>query len=214
MEFRLIYDGWLPPVSQRDTRNKEKHDIRKVFARQLQVLWETHPTLLRDSRKRHDADAADASGTTTSIGRLSGISGRVMYYRHQGPIVSTRSGRRFIPLITEASGVGCALDILFLRRDQPGALIKSGGDIDNRIKVLFDALKMPANDSEVYGDAKDDPDPFYCLMEDDRLITDVRITTDRLLVPTANGEHLNSVRLVIRVRTVLLDPGNLGALSF
>jgi hypothetical protein len=37
----------------------------------------------------------------------------------------------------------CSIDILFLHRDAPGRIVRSGGDIDNRIKVLFDALRVP-----------------------------------------------------------------------
>ena len=60
-------------------------------------------------------------------------------------------GFRWSPLIDERYGLACALDILFLRRDEPGNVIKSGGDIDNRLKVLFDALRTPANQSEIAG---------------------------------------------------------------
>lgn len=72
----------------------------------------------------------------------------------------------------------CALDVLFLRRDGPGSLIKSGGDIDNRLKVLFDALKLPRPgefDSTV--PPAPDEDPFFCLVEDDTLITEIKVTT-------------------------------------
>jgi hypothetical protein len=75
-----------------------------------------------------------------------------MYFVYPLPTVFRRMDRSFLPLINEATGVGCSLDILFLRRDPPGALIRSGGDIDNRVKVLFDALRMPRNDKEVHGD--------------------------------------------------------------
>jgi hypothetical protein len=34
------------------------------------------------------------------------------------------------------------LNILFLRADIPGKVVQSG-DIDNRLKTLFDALRMP-----------------------------------------------------------------------
>lgn len=119
-----------------------------------------------------------------------------------------------MPLITEDHGIGCGLDILFLRRDKPGGIVNIGGDIDNRIKVLFDALRIPSSDSEVVGLPSDDPDPFYCLLEDDKLITDVRITTDRLLTaPTAQG-YESDVRLIIHVRTIILDTGSLIALTF
>ena len=49
-----------------------------------------------------------------------------------------RNGYRFVPLVREENGFSCSLDITFLRRDNVGSLIRNGGDIDNRIKVLFD----------------------------------------------------------------------------
>jgi len=211
VEFRLVYDGWLPPESSRDTRSAEKHAIRRVFAAQLRVLWETHPRLRRDTQHGGHSPTAWTQGQ----GNLMEGEGGRTYYIQRLPTVSTRLGRRFVPLIAEANGVGCALDILFLRRDPPGALIKSGGDLDNRIKVLFDALRMPGNDTEVHGALVDEPDPFYCLLEDDRLIVDLKVTTDRLLTPqTTPADHAHNVHLVIHVKTIVIDPGNLEAVSF
>jgi hypothetical protein len=111
------------------------------------------------------------------------------------------SGYKFVPLISNHLKLSCGLDILFLRRDMPGVpLIHSGGDLDNRLKVLFDALRVLA-EHEVAGAQKDaDEEPyFYCLMEDDALITDVAVTTDTLLTAYETG-HENDVHLVIKVR--------------
>lgn|SRR2546425_4871760 len=122
----------------------------------------------------------------------------------------TRCGFRFVPLVRKDSAFSCSLDILFLRRDNPGNLVCSGGDIDNRIKVLFDALRIIDNRSEL-GTANPIPapgeDPFFCLLEDDNLITDVKITTDRLLVPVQSEENIHDVELVIHVK--LTAPGAL-----
>ena len=111
-----------------------------------------------------------------------------------------------LPLITERLALACSLDILFLRRDEPGKIIQSGGDIDNRIKVLFDALRIPRDCNEVAGFSPDaDEDPLYCLLEDDTLINEVRVNTDRLLLPMEDGESENDVMLVIHVRTIVTD---------
>ena len=115
----------------------------------------------------------------------------------------TKCGYRFVPLISTTGGFTCSLDILFLRRDNPGNLITDGGDIDNRIKTLFDGLKMPTTIPELGGYDVPAPgeNPFFCLLEDDSLITKVAVTTDRLLIPldTNAGERLNDVHLVIHV---------------
>jgi hypothetical protein len=62
--------------------------------------------------------------------------------------------------------LACGLDILFLRRDMPGVpLIHSGGDIDNRLKTLFDALKIPESCAEIENYTKEaDEDPFFVLL--------------------------------------------------
>ena len=118
----------------------------------------------------------------------------------------TKFGYRFVPLISKEFGIACSLDILFLRRDGPGNLIRSGGDIDNRIKVLFDALTVPTYNEQVHGmPPEKGEDPFFCLLEDDNLITDVKVTTDRLLLPAKEDEHIHDVHLTLHVVTKIID---------
>jgi hypothetical protein len=116
----------------------------------------------------------------------------------------SRSGHKFVPLVEKRLGMACALDILFLRRDNPGDLIKNGGDIDNRIKTLFDALRVPQED-EIRGFTPElNEKLFHCLLEDDDLITDVKITTDRLLKPLSPDGCVSDVVLVILVNIKLV----------
>jgi hypothetical protein len=118
-------------------------------------------------------------------------------------------GGRFIPLVSNLGGFACSLDILFLRRDNPGNMIRSGGDIDNRIKVLLDGLRMPENDAELGGIPIDSQaeNPFFCLLEDDNLITKLSVTTDRLILPCGDSEAVHDVFLDIHV--TILNPGAL-----
>lgn len=156
MEFHLVYQGKLPAAGQSNTRSREKHEIRKVFHKQLAQLWRTQPFLLQFAR-----------------GQVSDTKPHPLADRY------ARCGYRFMPLVSEWFMVACALDILFLRRDGPGALVRSGGDIDNRLKVLFDALRMPQTCDEVGGDSPaSDEDPFFCLLEDDKLISKVQVDTN------------------------------------
>jgi hypothetical protein len=171
---------------------------------QLRAFWHVHPML------RKYVTPHSVSGTTD------GVMPYPVSPAHRGPVVAEmmaakygRGGYRFLPLIGAVFGHGyetaCALDVLFLRRDQPGDIVQSGGDIDNRIKVLFDALRMPQSDAEISGFAPmPGEDPFFCLLEDDRLITDVRLTTDRLLTPLGEGQHKHDVHLVIQVKTLVI----------
>jgi hypothetical protein len=100
------------------------------------------------------------------------------------------------------------VNILFLRRDNPGGLIRTGGEIDNRIKVLFDALRIIENKDQLAGAVPDSGEnPFFCLLEDDSLITEVNVTTDRLLSPQEGTEAMHDVQLIIYV--TVNDPGAL-----
>lgn len=70
---------------------------------------------------------------------------------------------RFAPLVTTRYDLIATIELLFLRPEPPGRLISQGGDIDNRLKTLFDALRMPRVTSELpSGDApRQDEDPFF-----------------------------------------------------
>lgn len=179
VEFHLIYQGKLPAAGQSSTRAREKHDIRKVFHKQLVSLWNTQPFLV--SFRKEQPGPGDNLADRYA-----------------------RCGYRFLPLISGWFMASCALDILFLRRDGPGSLVRSGGDIDNRVKVLFDALRMPQTCDEVCGESPAvDENPFFCLLEDDKLISKVQIETNWLLTPPAPTEHIHDVCLVIRVKTIV-----------
>ena len=85
----------------------------------------------------------------------------------------------------------------------------NSGDIDNRLKTLFDALRPPTCKEELGGYDTPTPDerPFYCLMTDDKLITKVALETDRLLEPTARDCGDNDSRVVISVKLKPYDMG-------
>jgi hypothetical protein len=187
MDFRLIYQGRLPAASQSNTRLKDKQRIRKSLHPQLKELWRTS----RHLRRYVEGRESNLPGARLLIDKISDN--------------YARCGYRFMPLIGGGVGAGdaCALNILFLRRDQPGNLVSGGGDIDNRIKVLLDALRMPQECKEVDGQTpSSDEDPFYCLLKDDSLITKLTITTDQLLTPLTTDEHIHDVHLIISVKTI------------
>ncbi len=170
VNFRLTYDGPLKAASQSDTRRIDKHTIRCALSRQLEELY-----------KIHDADFLDKECEDWD----------------EMPKVN-RGNFIFLALVREKLNLVCDLDILFLRRDDPGQLIRGGGDLDNRIKVLFDALRVP-DELEIRGIEPNPERVILCLLEDDKLITGFRITTDRLLEPASSEAEENHVRLVINV---------------
>jgi len=173
MDFRLIYCGEL----KSDGNLKHKQAIRRYFHHQLAELWNQVP--LKDCRHWIDFDPPDNETTIVrQIGQF-----------------------HFVPLINSEVELIAELDIILLRPEPPGCLITQSGDIDNRLKTLFDALRMPQNDDEIpEGDAPgNDETPFFCLLEDDKLITKVAVTTDRfLLPPTGTSEVFLLVHVTVR----------------
>lgn len=115
-----------------------------------------------------------------------------------GPNISTVGGHNFAALVHPRWNFRAKLDILMLRPEPPGRIVIPKGDIDNRLKTLFDALTRPVHNQDVpaaWTPAAGE-DPLHCLLEDDGLITAVAVNTDRLLAATSPTH----VKLVIKVR--------------
>jgi len=89
--------------------------------------------------------------------------------------------RRYWFLISEYLATVVDLNLIILVPNEVGQIISSGGDIDNRIKTLFDALRIPAADSEIPGSDNFDYSQggMYCLLQDDKLINRVSIRSYR-----------------------------------
>jgi hypothetical protein len=104
----------------------------------------------------------------------------------------------FVPLISEKLTHVAELHITFLTPEEPGRLVTQGGDLDNRLKTLLDALRCPKNIGELPANCTPTADetPFLCLLEDDALISALSITTDRLL---RSPENPSNVVLLIQV---------------
>jgi len=126
-------------------------------------------------------------------------------------------GFQFVPLIIGAIHAVCHVDILFLRREKPGDLLSKpkdeyGGDLDNRLKIFLDALRVPRELAEIPAGAQplDEEKPFFCLLEDDSLITRFSVESDTLLGPANMGSQTD-VSLIAKVTTRLtrLHIGNL-----
>src|SRR5262249_44789038 len=120
MEFRLTYAGRL--LAHRDDgrlpqRKLHVHDIRREFHKQLNALWDDHPVLRALKNKPCAYHKAPRPG--------------VMH-------VFKHAGFNWLPIVTEANGLICKIDILMLRAGEPGKVL---WDIDNRIKTVFDALR-------------------------------------------------------------------------
>ena len=52
------------------------------------------------------------------------------------------AGKSFSCVVNAKNFLVASLDIMFLRPEEPGLLVTQGGDIDNRMKTLLDALAI------------------------------------------------------------------------
>lgn len=190
MRFTLIYQGRIPSSSNAS----EKHRIRCELHPQLKQLWATHPAL----------EGNDAWVTRGPEDPVTG----------QGDFLVEVGGNDFAPLVHPKQWLYAELDILMLRPEAPGALISHSGDIDNQLKTLFDALRSPADTSEIprSWNPSQDEKPLYCLLADDKLITRVAVETDRLLSPGANPKEV-AVTIRVTVKGFAATWGNLGVIG-
>ena len=174
MRFTLHYSGPL----RASGRPEHKHELRRAFHVQLAELWRHEPLSKMMNLHLPKGDPARKLGESVSS------------FRPLGPF-------NFIPLATNELRLIAGLEVVLLRPEPPGRLVTQGGDIDNRLKTLFDALSMPQLGGLPQGaHPADDESPFFCVLEDDNLITAVNVQTEHLL---AHREDPCHVELVLRV---------------
>lgn len=152
LEFRLVYQGLLPSAGN----SSQKQGIRRYLHRQLYNVWRT----------KHPLKGREKTITVTDQYVRWGIDDMANRY--------ALNGKRYLPIVSEELALTCELDILMLRRDL-GTVLASG-DLDNRIKTLLDALRLPKHGENSDGDE----DPLYCLLEDDKLVSQLRVIGDHL----------------------------------
>jgi hypothetical protein len=173
MDFRLHYRGPL----KSNGSPKHKQEIRRSLHPQLRRLWQRPPlndhALLFLNR--------EAAGSFDSL------------LQRVGPFM-------FASLVSSKIGLTAEIDVLFLRHQAPGEIVSQGGDIDNRLKTLFDALAVP-NLDQIKGDSpRADEDPFHCLLENDVLITRIQVTTDQWLEETGPDDVILILHVSVQHR--------------
>jgi hypothetical protein len=216
MEFRLTYEGTLLSESSRSkavrqTRATNKQELRQCFHSQLKRLWQINPTLL--ASQRSPPPAQHPSVRTRVLGRIP-------YSIDELAREHSNFGYRFVPLATHRLDVFCAIRILILRPNTiGGGVLGSTGDIDNGFKIIFDALAKPRAASQLgtYLSPREDEDPFFCLLEDDKLISRASIDSDLLLAPLPGGSELSAsdARVLVSVKLAprMLNGSNAGFLN-
>jgi hypothetical protein len=203
LEFKLTYEGKLFGANGKDTRAGHKHDIRRVFHPQLKRLWKMMPQL---------SEPFDFTPFPFIMASTPGPS--IPYEEHLANRFAC-GPYRLVPLVVDNMGLLCSIDILLLRADKSGGIIKSG-DIDNRLKTVFDSLRIPQDTNELAGNSpSEDENPLFCLLQDDRLISHVSVSSDVILQPLFGATAIdpNDVRLIM---TVIIRPTmqSWGAMKF
>ena len=162
-----------------------KHDLRGLFHAQLKTLWGQKPLAEQPALLQPKSREGDYS-----------------LLRPQGPFT-------FVPLITAEMNVVAELFITLLRPEPPGGLITRGGDIDNRLKTLFDALTMPRHPNALPSGAAPTPDqvPFFCLLEDDNLVVSFSVRTEQLLEPGIESSMVDAA-IYVPTRVTRATMGN------
>ena len=198
MEFRLLFEGLVRPTGNKGHPG-DTHAIRKVFHPQLRYLWESKPSL-RQLAEHWSLKLPEAipTGYSSIDEKL-----RISYgFKAMGNNWD-RGGFNCIPLVARDLDATCSLDVLLLRPGpQMTRHILSQGDIDGQLKTIMDALRIPDSVQETANATPEaDETPFFCLLEDDRLVSEVHVTTDELLsLPGKPDVDPNDAHVVIRVR--------------
>lgn len=178
MEFRLIYEG---PLRGQGAKSTHKWEIRRALHPQLQRLWQEHPL-------------SDSAGALLAHPALPG----------KISVIVEKGGLLFAPLVTQRLNLYVELSVLLFRQQPRGTLITDGGDIDNRLKTLLDGLRVPRGSMEGRTELPQDPDPkpFFCLLEDDSLVTKVSVESEQLLRPARPDEVVAIIGVHVK-KTVL-----------
>jgi hypothetical protein len=178
MRFRLHYSG--PLHANADERRK--HEIRRSIHPQLATIWESPALNFRKQDWVHPTK-------------------RESWFRKRGPF-------DFVPMVNHTLFSIASLQITWLRPGELGSIVSKSGDIDNRLKTLFDALRVPdtspTNTQPASGET-----PFYCLLDDDSLITEVDVVSDRLLVPNVDPNHVEMI-IGVKIRSSRETLGQVG----
>lgn len=175
MEFTLTYSGKI-----KGSRRKveDRHALRLAFHKQLSKLWAQQPL----------SGSLVLIPTQTEPGVMGAIT------------VKKLANFTFIPLVTQQLYLFAELDIFLLRPEQRGALIRHGGDIDARLKTILDGLRVPTSDQELPKNTQPSTDqsPFYCLLEDDSLVTSVAVSVAQNLDASANDDVTAFIKVRIK----------------
>jgi hypothetical protein len=187
VQFRLLYEGEIR--SRGNINVGDLHKIRMALHPQIKALCNYKPLSDHAKHLRETCPAGDIA------------------------ILERANGVLFAPLITQNNNMAREIDVTLLRQQAPAQLLGDGGDLDNRMKTLFDALRKPSTQEAQQAKiaALPDDEPIHCLLQDDALVLKVSVETDRLLRPASNSYDLVAI-IQVRVVVSRVTYGNIGLL--
>jgi hypothetical protein len=207
LEFRLLYQGDLPPSGNKG-RPKEKHAIRRIFHPQLRRLWGVKPNLQQYLFRWFQQAPAEAQQALNSVREPQDIrDARLRLGIETMGKFYAKAGYQLVPLVVPEFAAQCSIDILVLR---PGERIvfDEQGDLDGQVRTIIDALRMPDNPSETDGaQPEEDECPLFCLLQNDKLISEIKVTADELLqLPEQAFNPKEREGAVLRFNQMLYGP--------
>lgn len=173
MQFHLIFEGDLRPKPQANLSHI--HSIRMALHEQLAALWSISP--LSETPKWQEPKQQGWPSVLEIVG-----------------------DQQFVPLVSENMFTLAELQITILRDRHAGSPAGIHGDIDNRVKTLSDALRIPSTSefNTLVAAGIEWPEKTYCLLQDDRLVTKLTVETDRWL---AKGPHVTMAIIRVAIKT-------------
>mgnify|MGYP001606144215 CR=1 FL=1 len=211
MELTLRYRGQLAA----NGRPSDKHKIRKQLHGQLDEFWRQDTRLSEIYKNLKQLQIPKRSRDHFEVDRP--LPDPTFFY-WRWPLC----GYDFIPLVTHVHELYCYLNIRIYRKLGRGGILFTGGDLDNKLKTFFDALRVPQAPEELPNE-EDAPNMddnsanwphMFCLLDDDRAITKLTIQSFKLLtnVPVDCDRPENYVELDADV-TILPATPLLGSLN-
>ena len=190
MRCVLYWKGPLPSNGDRKT----KHEIRVKFHHQLEQLWELEPAL-KERRDGFKGAGVDVTGIAVPKAE---------------PV--TVNGQKYLPLVVGSLRLVAFIDVSLSLRRWPDVLMRPGGDLDNRLKTLLDALRVP-DENQARGIVADSSTIYTLLEDDNHLVSGLQVRTEQLLDPPDGDEceqlHYVRVKITAVVRPTVVTADNL-----
>lgn len=197
MRFSLKYEGPLKSSNSRKTHVADKNRLRWHFSDQLERL------LIRGNFSRLPVNdnykaimqSEEGGGLKLNLKNISGAEFTDVWY---------------FAVIDRSFDVACSLSVRMDRPERPGHLFETSGenmgDLDNRFKTLFDALRMPHSKDEARPNEKD-PEGWHCvcLFEDDSMVSNLTVSTHPSLEEMPPGHVKLTIDVEIRAHDFTFD---------